>query len=127
VVTTYRLTEHQTSGVMTRNLPWLAEAFPHPFVEMSPQLASEKGIQNGDWVEVSSARGKVKVQAMVTPRLRPFKVNGQTVHEIGMPIHWSPLGLVSGDIVNNLTPQFTDPNVQIQESKAFLGNIRKVV
>jgi formate dehydrogenase-N alpha subunit len=127
VVTTYRLTEHQTSGVMTRNLPWLAEAFPHPFVEMSRELAAEKGIKSGDWVEVSSARGKVKVQAMVTPRLRPMKVNGQVVHEIGLPIHWAPIGLVTGDIVNNLTPQFVDVNVQIQESKAFLGNIRKVV
>lgn len=127
VVTTYRLTEHQTSGVMTRNLPWLAEAFPHPFVEMSRELAQEKGIKSGDWVEVTSARGNVRVQAMVTPRLRPMKVNGQVVHEIGLPIHWAPIGLVTGDIANNLTPQFADPNVQIQESKAFLGNIRKVV
>lgn len=126
VMTTYRLTEHQTSGAMTRNLPWLAEAFPHTFVEMSPQLAKEKGIQSGDWVEVSSARGKVKAQAMVTPRLRPLKVGGQLIHEIGMPIHWSPLGIVSGDITNTLTPQVADPNVQIQESKAFLANIRKV-
>jgi formate dehydrogenase-N alpha subunit len=127
VVTTYRLTEHQTSGVMTRNLPWLAEAFPYPFVEISVELAKEKGILNGDWVEVSSARGKVKVQAMVTQRLKPFTVGGKTVHEIGLPIHWAPIGIAKGDIVNNLTPQFVDPNVQIQESKAFLGNIRKVV
>lgn len=125
VVTTYRLTEHQTSGAMTRNLPWLAEAFPHPFVELSQELAKEKGIQSGDWIEVSSARGMVKVQAMVTPRLRPMKVNGQTVHEIGLPIHWSPIGITNGDIANTLTPQFVDPNVQIQESKVFLGNIRK--
>lgn len=126
VVTTYRLTEHQTSGAMTRNLPWLAEAFPHPFVEMSRELAQEKDIKSGDWVEVSSARGTVKVQAMVTPRLRPMKVNGQVVHEIGLPIHWSPIGITNGDIVNTLTPQFADPSVQIQESKAFLGNIKKV-
>ncbi len=127
VVTTYRLTEHQTSGVMSRNLPWLAEAFPHPFVEISPQLAAEHGIRSGDWVEVSSARGTVRVQALVTPRMRPLKVNGRVVHEIGLPIHWAPIGLVAGDIVNTLTPQAVDPNVQIQESKAFLGNIRKVV
>jgi len=127
VVTTYRLTEHLTSGVMTRNQPWLAEAFPHPFVEISEELAAEKSIKNGDWVEVSSARGKVRVQALVTKRLRPMKVDGKTVHEIGLPIHWAPIGIATGDIVNNLTPQFVDPNVQIQESKAFLGNIRKGV
>ncbi|HYG59654.1 MAG TPA: molybdopterin dinucleotide binding domain-containing protein, partial [Symbiobacteriaceae bacterium] len=127
VVTTYRLTEHLTSGVMTRNQPWLAEAFPHPFVEISHELAQEKGIASGDWVEVSSARGTIRVQALVTRRLRPLTVNGATVHEIGLPIHWGPIGLATGDIANTLSPQFVDPNVQIQESKAFLGNIRKGV
>jgi formate dehydrogenase major subunit len=112
---------------MTRNLPWLAEAFRFPFVEISPELAQERGVQNGDMCIVSSARGQVKVRAMVTSRLRPLTVNGKTVHEIGLPIHWAPLGIATGDIVNNLTPQFVDPNVQIQESKAFLGHIRKGV
>lgn len=127
VVTTYRLTEHLTSGVMTRNLPWLAEAFAQPFVEISRELAQEKGIHNGDWVEVASARGTVKVQALVTGRLKPLRLGNRIVHEIGLPIHWAPgSGVVFGDIVNTLTPQAVDINVQIQESKAFLGNIRKV-
>lgn len=127
VVTTYRLTEHQTSGVMTRSLPWLAEAFARPFVEISRDLAAEKNIKNGDWVEVESARGKVKVQAMVTTRLRPFKMGGKLIHQIGLPIHWgTKSGVVQGDITNKLTPQAVDVNVQIQESKAFIGNIRKV-
>ncbi len=126
VITTYRVTEHQTSGAMTRTLPFLAEAFARPFVEISRDLAQEKGIKNGDWVEVSSARGMVKVQAMVTNRVRPLKVGGKKVHVIGLPIHWGPnSGHVQGDIVNTLTPQAVDVNVQIQESKAFLGNIRK--
>jgi formate dehydrogenase major subunit len=127
VVTTYRLTEHQTSGAMTRSLPFLAEAFAKPFVEISRELAQEQNIKNGDWVEVSSARGKVQVQAMVTNRLKPFKMGGKVQHEIGLPIHWGPRsGHVQGDIANTLTPQAVDVNVQIQESKAFLGNIRKI-
>ena len=127
VVTTYRLTEHQTSGVMTRNLPWLAEAFARPFVEISQELAKEKGIVNGEMVEVESARGKVRAAAMVTSRLKPLKLGDKVVHEIGLPIHWAPLsGFVQGDITNTLTPQAVDVNVQIQESKAFLGILRKV-
>lgn len=127
VVTTYRLTEHQTSGVMTRNLPWLAEAFAQPFVEISRELGQELGIRTGDWVEVETARGKVRVQAIVTPRLRPLRLGDRIVHEIGLPIHWAPLsGFVQGDIVNSLTPQATDINVAIQESKAFLGRVRKL-
>jgi formate dehydrogenase-N alpha subunit len=126
VVTTYRLTEHQTSGAMTRTIPFLAEAFARPFVELSRELAQEKGIKNGDWVQVESARGKVKVQAMVTNRLRPYKIAGKLVHQIGLPIHWAPKsGFVQGDIVNSLSPEVLDPTAHIQESKAFLGNISK--
>ncbi len=53
VITTYRLTEHHLSGVMSRWLPWLAELQPELFVEMSPELAGEKGISNLDWVAVT--------------------------------------------------------------------------
>ena len=45
VVSTYRLTEHHLSGVMTRWLPWLAELMPELFCEISPELAAEKGHQ----------------------------------------------------------------------------------
>lgn len=126
VMTTYRLTEHLTSGIMTRYLPFLAEAFPQPFVEISPELAAIHGIKSQDLVEVKTARGAIRVQALVTPRLRPLNVNGQVVHEIGVPIHWSSRGLVTADITNRLTPEFVDPNVQIQESKAFLATIAKI-
>lgn len=125
ILTTYRVTEHHLSGIMTRMVPWLAEAFPEPFVEMSPQLAKEKGIANGDQVIVKTARGEVKVNAIVSERFRPFTLNGRTVHEVGLPIHWSKKGIVTGDITNWLTPQVTDPIVFIQESKAFIGDIEK--
>lgn len=126
VVTTYRVTEHHLSGVMTRNLPFLAEAFPWPFVEISPELAAAKGIRNGDWAMIENPRGRVKVRAMVTRRIKPLTVAGRQVETIGLPIHWAPFsGLVHGDIVNTLVPQAVDVNVQIQESKAFLATIYK--
>ena len=52
MITTYRLTEHYLSGAMSRWLPWLAELQPEVFVEISPELADEKGIRNLDWVRV---------------------------------------------------------------------------
>ena len=76
VATTYRVTEHWQTGLMTRNTPWLLEAVPEIFVEMSRELAAEKGIENGDTVEVSSARGEIKCKAIVTARFKPFKVMG---------------------------------------------------
>jgi formate dehydrogenase major subunit len=125
VLTTYRLTEHHLSGAMSRWLPWLAELQPELFVEISPELAQEKGIQNLDWVRITSKRGSIVAKALVTPRLRPLMVNGKTVHQIGMPWHWGFMGLSTGDVVNDLTSWVADPNVMIHEAKALLVNVEK--
>jgi formate dehydrogenase major subunit len=125
VMTTYRLTEHYLSGAMSRWLTWLSELQPELFVEISPELAQEKGIQNLDWVRVSSPRSQVRAKALVTRRLRPLQVNGKTLHHVGMPWHWGYEGLVTGDIVNELTALVGDPNVTIHEGKAFVCNIEK--
>ncbi len=125
VITTYRLTEHHTAGGMTRTLPWLAELQPEGFAEISPELAAEKGIQNGDWVTVSTARGEIEARALVTPRLKPLQVYGRTVHQVGMPWHFGWAGYAKGDVVNDLSAIVGDPNVTIHEGKVFTCNIRK--
>ena len=125
VLTTYRLTEHHLSGVMSRQLPWLAEMFKSHFAEISEELAKEKGIRNGDLVEVSTPRGSIKLRAMVTKRLRPFTIDGKTVHQIGIPWHWGYVGIAKGDVTNDLVASVGDPNVYIQESKALLCNVEK--
>jgi formate dehydrogenase major subunit len=125
VMTTYRLTEHYLAGAMSRWVTWLSELQPELFVEISPELAQEKGIQNLDWVRVSSPRSHVRAKALVTRRLRPLQVNGKTIHHVGMPWHWGYEGLVTGDIVNELTALVGDPNVTIHEGKTFVCNIEK--
>jgi formate dehydrogenase major subunit len=110
---------------MSRWLTWLSELQPELFVEISPELAQEKGIQNLDRVRVSSPRSQVHAKALVTRRLRPLQVNGKTLHHVGMPWHWGYEGLVTGDIVNELTALVGDPNVSIHEGKACVCNIEK--
>jgi formate dehydrogenase major subunit len=124
IVSTYRLTEHYLSGSMSRWLPWLAELMPELFVEMSPELAGEKGIKNTDWVTVVTKRGEVEGRALVTRRMRPFVIDGKTVHEIGIPWHWGYQGLASGDVTNDISALVADPNVTIHEGKVFSGNLR---
>ncbi|MDP2951918.1 MAG: molybdopterin dinucleotide binding domain-containing protein, partial [Chloroflexota bacterium] len=126
VATTYRVSEHWQAGAMTRNLPWLVELVPEMFVEMSPELAEEKGIRNGDRVVVETARGRVQGVAIVTARFRPFHINGRVVHELGLPWHWGYSGLSTGDSANLLTPHVGDANTMIPEYKAFLCDVRKV-
>ncbi len=125
VGTTYRVSEHWQAGQMTRNLPWLAELMPEMFVEIDEELAAEKGIKNGEKVVVESARGQVRGVAIVTKRLTPLRVNGQVIHEVGLPWHWGYMGLVTGDSANLLTPYIGDANTTIPEYKAFLVNIRR--
>jgi len=125
VGTTYRVVEHWQAGQMTRNLPWLVEMMPEPFVEMSEELAAEKGIKNGDKVIVESARGQVNVVAVVTKRFKPFQMNGRKVHQVGLIWHFGYVGLATGDSANCLTPHVGDANTMIPEYKAFLVNVRK--
>jgi len=127
VGTTYRVSEHWQTGVMTRWQPWLLEAQPQMFVEMSYELAKMKGIKNGEKVIVESARGKVTAVAIVTHRFKPFKIQGNEIHQVGMPWHY---GWVypkdGGDSANLLTPSTGDPNTRIPETKAFMVNVRKM-
>lgn len=128
VATTYRVTEHWQTGVLTRHLPWQLEMMPQQFVEISKELAQEKGIKSGDKIIVSSARGKVWAIAIVTDRLKPFKVMNQTIHQVGLPwcFGWQyPEDGSGGDSSNLLTPTIGDANTLIPETKAFMVNIEK--
>jgi len=109
---------------MSRWLPWLAELMPELFIEMSPELAGERGVKNGDWVTVVTKRGEVEGRALVTRRMRPFVIDGKTVHEIGIPWHWGYQGLARGDVTNDISALVADPNVSIHEGKVFSCNLR---
>jgi formate dehydrogenase major subunit len=127
VATTYRVTEHWQTGVMSRYQPYLMEMQPQMFVEMSLELAKLKGVTNGERVMVTSARGKVEATAVVTARFKPFKVAGAIIHQVGLPWHygwrWPDNGMEES--ANLLTPSTGDPNTRIPETKAFMVNVIK--
>ncbi len=142
ICSTYRVSEHWQTGVLTRWCPWLAEMQPGMFVEMSVELAKDKGIKNGEKVIVKSARGEVEATAIVTPRFKPFNIDGNIIHEVGIPWHFGwitqarpkkkygpvdkkPQVFTYGDAANLLTPTIGDANTMIPESKAFMVNVVK--
>jgi len=125
VITTYRLTEHYLAGAMSRWNPWLTELQPELFIELSPELAAEKGIANLDWVRISTPRAQIRAKALVTRRMPVLTIDGKRIHQVGMPWHWGYEGVVTGDVVNELTPLVGDPNVSIHEGKAFVCNVEK--
>jgi formate dehydrogenase major subunit len=137
IATTFRVTEHWQSGVMTRNLTWQAEMMPEMFVEISPSLAKSKGIRAGDWIRVKSVRGEVMARADVTHRVAPFtcgKAGMQnTVEMVALPWHFGYFGLTTGGpdprqnyAANQLAPMVGDANTMIPEYKVFLVDVQKV-
>ncbi|UCF34985.1 MAG: formate dehydrogenase-N subunit alpha, partial [Phycisphaerales bacterium] len=129
VCSTYRVTEHWQTGVMTRWVPWLNELQPEMFVEMSEELAAEKGIAGGERVRVRSIRGEVQAVAIVTKRFKPFTIQGRTVHQVGIPwcFGWVAPAIDNTRVTNGnlLTPNVGDPNTRIPESKAFMVDVVK--
>ena len=90
-----RLLEHFHEGNMTFRTDGIREKAPDTFVEVSPQLAEERGIQSGTWVQLVSRYGKVRVRALVTDR-----VQGRELY--------MPMNSVESP-VNRLTSSHTDP------------------
>ena len=119
---TYRLTEH--FHYWTKHNVVNAALQPEFFVEISEELAKEKGIAKGAWVRVWSKRGAVKARAVVTKRIKPLICNGKAVHIVGVPIHWGFMGAAKkGFGANTLTPFVGDANIETPEFKAFLVDI----
>jgi formate dehydrogenase major subunit len=124
VFTISRLTEHHTAGGMSRTLGYLSELQPAMFVEVSPELAAERGLEHLGWAHIVTSRAAVEAQVLVTDRLTPLRVDGRVIHQIWLPYHWGREGLTTGDSANDLLGISLDPNVLIQESKVGTCDIR---
>jgi formate dehydrogenase major subunit len=124
VFTISRLTEHHTAGGMSRTLAYLTELQPEMFVEVSPELAAERGLIHLGWAHVVTTRSVVEGRVLVTDRLTPLRVDGRTVHQLWLPFHWGGTGLTTGDPANDLVGVAVDPNVLIQEGKVGTCDIR---
>jgi len=90
-----RLLEHFHEGNMTYRVKGIHEKTPDTFVEISPELARERGVQSGTWLLLISRYGQVRVRALVTDR-----VSGR---ELYMPMNSTE------SPVNRLTSSHTDP------------------
>jgi formate dehydrogenase major subunit len=124
VFTVVRLTEHHTAGGMSRNVGYLSELQPEMFVEVSPELARERGLTHLGWAHLVTSRAAIEARVLVTDRLAPLRVDGRTLHQVGLPYHWGGEGIVRGDSANDLVGIVLDPNVLIQESKVGTCDVR---
>src|SRR5580658_4200 len=105
-----RLLEHFHEGNLTYRVAGIEARTPDTFVEVSPELARARGIEDGTLVELTSRRGQVKVRALVTDR-----VHGD---ELYMPMNSTK------HPINALTSSFTDPATHTPAYKELAVQLR---
>jgi len=93
------------------------------FAEISPELARELTIKNGDHICIVTLRAAIEARALVSRRIRVLRVNGKSVHQVALPYHYGTAGLVRGGAANDLLTISGEPNVTIMEAKACTCNI----
>ena len=81
-----RLLEHFEQGSMTLRTPGIKEITPNSFVEVSPELAAERGVKNGTFVHLTSPYGRVKVQALVSDRVQGKQLY-MTLNSVEEPVN----------------------------------------
>ena len=104
-----RLLEHFEQGNMTFRVPGIDDITPTNFVEVSEELASERGLESGRWVRLESPYGIVRVQALVTHR-----VQGKQMY-MGMISVLDPVNALTSSHVDRTThtPAYKELSVKM--------------
>jgi len=129
ICTTYRLTEHY--HYWTKNNPMNVQLIPEPFIEIPVELAKQLGLTGGEKLKVTIARSHYIAKAFVTKRIKPMKIDGKDVFQIGIPIHQGFRGIAEDEgrnektLVNRLSPTVFDPNAYTPEFKGFMVKVEK--
>jgi ferredoxin-nitrate reductase len=117
VLTTGRVRDHWHTLTRTGKAPALVRRTPEPLLEVNTRDARALGLQDGDFVEVTSRRGKAVAQCRVTDAIR----RGTCF----LPFHWGrALGFYKS--ANNLTLSGRDRLSHQPELKACAVRLRRL-
>jgi len=104
-----RILEHFHEGVLTYRSNGIRAQVPDTFVEISPELARERGIQHGTMVKLISRYGELEVSALVTDRVKG--------NEVYMPVNSSEnrVNLLTGSHADHVThtPAYKENSVRL--------------
>ncbi|MXV63177.1 formate dehydrogenase subunit alpha [Natronorubrum sp. JWXQ-INN-674] len=112
VLTTARLEEHYNTGTMSTRSPTLRRRTPENFVDIHPEDAADRGIEDGDYVRLRSRRGEIVLKASVTEDIKAGSV-WTTPH-------------FSDARANTITNDVLDPLAKIPEYKAAAAAVERV-
>lgn len=109
---------------MSRWAAYLAALQPEMLCEVGRNSLASAGSGIWDGATVVTSRSAIEARILATDRLVPLTVRERVAPQVGLPYHWGPNGLSTGDAANELTSAVLDPSVYIQESKAATCDIR---
>jgi len=104
-----RMLEHFHEGNLTYRSHGIREKVPDTFLEISSELAKERGVRSGTWLQLISRYGKLRVRALVTERV--------TGKQLYMPMNSSvsPVNLLTGSYTDTVThtPAYKEVSVRM--------------
>jgi ferredoxin-nitrate reductase len=109
VLTIGRLYGHWHTQTRTGRIPKIKKMHPAPFIEVHPRDANSIGIGDGEWLEVRSRRGQIRLPVVVTKNIAPGTVF--------VPMHWGALWAEDAE-ANALTHAEACPDSKQPELKA---------
>jgi formate dehydrogenase alpha subunit len=112
LLTTGRVIFQWHTGTMTRKSPKLEQEAPTGFIELNPADAESLGVENGEMVKISSRRGEIQAQILITDGIKPGIVF--------MPFHYAECA------ANVLTNAALDPIAKIPELKVCAVRIEEI-
>jgi predicted molibdopterin-dependent oxidoreductase YjgC len=116
VLSTGRTLYHYNSATMTMREDGVTQKQEDPFVEISPEDASNLGVEDGDWVRLVSRRGQIEARAAVGNRVYPGLV--------WMALHFAEqrVNLLTNDVGDSLIgiPEFKVCAVRVEPLRPAL-------
>ncbi len=126
IITSNRVTEHFHSDSMSRNIPYLAELMPEPFATISKSLAERIGVSSGEYIEIHTARGILRLKAYVSHIEGGYiDIGGKYIPIVSITWFSGFAGARRGPISNIIAPDVLDVITLIQESKEWIGKVRR--
>ncbi len=113
VLTTGRVLYHWHGGEMTRRAQGLLEVYPESLIEINPEDAIKIGLNGSRTVKVTSRRGEMIAEAIITDRVSPGVIFGN--------FHFP-----GAQNINNVTIAALDPIAKIPEYKVCAVKIERV-
>ncbi|MFJ8088808.1 formate dehydrogenase subunit alpha [Lysinibacillus sp. NPDC095746] len=110
-----RMLEHFHEGNMTNKSKGIQSKVPEIFVEVSPELAKERGIEDGALLRLVSPQGALKLNALVTDRVQG--------NELFLPMNSvskdSAINFLTGPAgdINTSTPAYKQTKVRVEVLK----------